>query len=158
MAKVFKVLAYFTDSNDDYVDQEHFESELDKVVERHDFNMYIAEVHESEEFEWHDEVSINYLNATEEDYEEFFKEKKRGTNILKENNVGGYKYDVSIDIKSKDEILVTVTNKSTGEIKFKKTQSFFISAEQQGRAIARQIIDEWKMQELEPRVIKYESN
>jgi hypothetical protein len=168
MAKVFKILAYFTDANGDYQDQEHFESQLLNMIDRTDLGIYIAEAYESEEFEWHDEVNINYLNATEEDFEEYFEKKKSGAEISKEHLhthgkeyekvASRFEYDVEIDIKNKDEIFVTVTNKSTGETKHKKTQVLFSSAEQQGRAVARRMIDEWKYQEEKPRVIKYESN
>lgn len=71
MAKVFKVSMYVTDYNDFYQDGEHLENDL----ELYDGSINCVEIEESEEFEWKDEIKINYLDATKEDFEAYFKKK-----------------------------------------------------------------------------------
>ena len=68
MAKVFKVSMYITDSSGMYQDKVYLENELQFDDASTDF----VEIEESEEFEWEDELKINYSNATKEDFEAYF--------------------------------------------------------------------------------------
>lgn len=73
MAKVFKMTLYVVDNNDDYEDGEAFEAEIEDSLERAGLMHHIAEVKESEAFEWKDELPINHRDATKEDHEVYFK-------------------------------------------------------------------------------------
>ena len=69
MAKVFRVSMYITDVSGMYQDKKYLENEL----QFDDAFTTFVEIEESEEFEWEDEIKINYSNATREDFEAYFK-------------------------------------------------------------------------------------
>lgn len=70
MAKVHKVELYLIDANSMYGNTEQL---LDYLLDRTDINYRVKSQQESEEFEWEDDIAINYGDATIDDYEEYFK-------------------------------------------------------------------------------------
>lgn len=76
MAKVYKVTMYLPDPNGyyDLHDTEHFQSELESGLQRVlDISPVIADIQESEVFEWHDDLKINGMSSSFDDYEEYIK-------------------------------------------------------------------------------------
>ncbi|AGY46646.1 hypothetical protein BigBertha_138 [Bacillus phage BigBertha] len=76
MPKVHKVTLYVVDLNGDY--DNYTEEEVAEEVKQHvdlqlDTMSHVGKIESSEEFEWDDELKINYTNATTKDYEEYFK-------------------------------------------------------------------------------------
>ena len=76
MAKIYKVSLYLTDYNDEYSDKEHMESDLKENLENLWVGVDCLEAQESIEFEFDDELTINKVNATKEDFEVFFRDRK----------------------------------------------------------------------------------
>lgn len=70
MAKVHKVELYLIDANEQY-------SSLDDILvsalDNTDIMYEVNSRKESESFEWKDDLPINYINCTSDDYEEYFK-------------------------------------------------------------------------------------
>jgi len=73
MAKIYKVSLYLTDYNDEYHDKEHMEVYLNEHIKKLWVGVSCLEAQESIEFEFDDELTINKVSATKEDYEVFFK-------------------------------------------------------------------------------------
>ena len=64
MAKVYKIEIYVTDINGDYNDVNELVDEIENNLNCKCFN-----IKESKEFEWDDNLPINYINATQSDYD-----------------------------------------------------------------------------------------
>lgn len=75
MTKIYKAEFYITDFNDEY---QGIDDVKGKVEESPTFRwalVHVSDIKESEEFEWDDDLKINNIAATTEDYEEYFKKK-----------------------------------------------------------------------------------
>lgn len=69
MAKIYKAEIYITDIHDDFQSI----SDIVDYIENHKYAPYIRIIKEqSAEFEWEDDVIINKLSCTNEQYSEFF--------------------------------------------------------------------------------------
>ena len=70
MAKIFKISGYIIDVNDE-VTQNDIELLFD-----HDkyINISRLECRQSKEFEWHNDIDINFTDAKQEDFEKYFDE------------------------------------------------------------------------------------
>ncbi|AXQ67714.1 hypothetical protein KIOSHI_37 [Bacillus phage Kioshi] len=76
MAKVYKVEMYIVDANGEYdfaSDEAMLEEIEHQVAVRMDVMTHVESVKSSEEFEWDDDLRINYTGATKEDYEAHLK-------------------------------------------------------------------------------------
>ncbi|QVW29024.1 hypothetical protein [Bacillus phage SWEP1] len=76
MAKVHKVTLYVVDLYGDYdtYTEEEIGQEIKYAVDTQiDTSSHVGEIESSKEFEWDDELKINYTDATTNDYEEYFK-------------------------------------------------------------------------------------
>lgn len=76
MAKVHKVTLYVVDlygDFDNYTEEEIGLEIKDAVDTQLDTSSHLGKIESSEEFEWDDELKINYTAATTKDYEEYFK-------------------------------------------------------------------------------------
>lgn len=71
MAKVYKVEMYISDFNSEIEDAKEF---IEDLLDNGWIGVKVADVKESEEFEWDDDLAINKVKATKEDYEEYFPE------------------------------------------------------------------------------------
>jgi len=71
MAKIFKIEMYVVDTNDKTQDEQDLLDELENSLE--DLLIHAANV-EMRTFEWDDGIAINYVAATNEDHEAYFKE------------------------------------------------------------------------------------
>lgn len=69
MAVVHKVSMYVTDIEGDSIIENLIKSGLD----RYDLYPKFIKVESSEEFEWDDDLPINKINSTKEDFERYFK-------------------------------------------------------------------------------------
>ena len=74
MAKVYKVTLYAVDPNDYYDNALHF---YNQMISREDrSNVYFKadkdDLFTSDEFEWKDDIPINYRDASKEDFEKYF--------------------------------------------------------------------------------------
>lgn len=76
MAKVYKVSLYITDYNDEYRDGEHLKSNLKEHIDDLWVGVNHLKIQESYEFEFDDELPINKINASEEDFEAYFTQGK----------------------------------------------------------------------------------
>lgn len=72
MAKVYVVLSYITDYNDQFDDTEELKSLLEYSLDM-GAGVHVSHIEESNEFEWNDDLPINQNKATTEDYEKYFK-------------------------------------------------------------------------------------
>lgn len=70
MAKVHKVEFYLTDVNDMYETGEELMTEIENKL--YDGFIGCPTWKTSEEFEWDDELAINKINCTKEDFEKYF--------------------------------------------------------------------------------------
>ncbi|MED2944237.1 hypothetical protein P4284_22745 [Bacillus swezeyi] len=73
MAKVYKAEFYITDFNDEY---QGINDVKEIIEESPTFSwalVHVSDVKESKEFEWDSDLKINHIEATTEDYEEYFK-------------------------------------------------------------------------------------
>lgn len=69
MANIHKLGLYIVDANGNYMDVE----EIINIIESNtDCECKVA-YSDSKQFEWDDELKINYVDADAEDYEEYFK-------------------------------------------------------------------------------------
>ena len=73
MAKVYKATLYVTDYNEEYQDGEHLKLGLQEHLDDLWVGVDHLEIQESNEFEWDDELAINKVDASKEDYEVYFK-------------------------------------------------------------------------------------
>lgn len=68
MAKIHKMTIYFVDPNDQYD-----ANEIETIIENDDYLPSAKVVKaETKEFEWDDDLAINKLSASTEDFDEFF--------------------------------------------------------------------------------------
>lgn len=72
MTKIHKVTLYFID-HEEY-SKEDIELILERMVDRVDMGLHIAEHQESKVFEWDDDLSINKRDRATEDFEIYMKE------------------------------------------------------------------------------------
>ena len=76
MAKVYKVTMYLVDANGYYdfdEDNEYLKSDIEYSLERRNVFPAVANVQESEVFEWHDDLKINGMSSSFDDYEDYIK-------------------------------------------------------------------------------------
>lgn len=69
MSRIHKLELYIVDTNDLYGETENLITLFDNYTDC----MFKVVHSESKEFEWDDDLKINYTNAKVEDYEEYFK-------------------------------------------------------------------------------------
>ena len=75
MAKVYKATVYIVDMNEEIQDLDAFEYRIEDRLGKWVL-IHSADLKESKEFEWEDELRINNVNATTDDYEKYFKGEK----------------------------------------------------------------------------------
>lgn len=73
IARLYKVEMYITDIEDDYVNTEQLKNHLEYALDRTYSIMKLSKIEASRKFEWDDDLKINLVKATNEDYEEYFK-------------------------------------------------------------------------------------
>ncbi|MEK4025331.1 hypothetical protein [Sporosarcina sp. FSL W7-1283] len=76
IARLYKVEMYLTDANGEFRDAEQFKNHLEYVLQRMDATMKLTKLEVSKEFEWEDDLKINLVKATVEDFEEYFKKEE----------------------------------------------------------------------------------
>mgnify|MGYP000966762727 CR=1 FL=1 len=69
MARLHKVEMYILDANEEY---KNFQDIIDSLEYKTDLNLNCFN-HKETSFKWDDDLKINKLNATIEDYENYFK-------------------------------------------------------------------------------------
>lgn len=74
MAKVFKASIFFVDANGKHDSKESLVWEIERQLENTDLLLHIEETQESEEFEWSDDLEINFTDAESFDYDKYLKE------------------------------------------------------------------------------------
>lgn len=74
MARVYKVEMYLLDCND-FLEYGSMTSELEKALYRLDLSSKIHVLKKSDFFEFEDDLEINYVEATTEDFEVYVKNK-----------------------------------------------------------------------------------
>lgn len=72
MAKIYKVEMYIVDYNSEFEDTDHIHPYIEDWYGG--VSTKVANTQESDEFEWEDDLKINKVDASVEDYEEYFKE------------------------------------------------------------------------------------
>lgn len=73
MAKLFKIEGYLCDPNDMISDEEYLRSYFDNMIYNRDlFDPVPFKIKMSNDFEWYDEIDLNYPVCTEEDCEKYF--------------------------------------------------------------------------------------
>lgn len=74
MARVYKVSFYLTDYNEEFHnDVDLLKMKIQETVEGMWIGVSHLKLNESEKFEWDDELKINMIDSTEEDFEKYFK-------------------------------------------------------------------------------------
>lgn len=74
MAKLIKIEGYLCDANGMIPDGEYLKSYLSDMIYNIDlFAPVPFKIKESNDFEWYDEIDLNYHECTEEDCEKYFK-------------------------------------------------------------------------------------
>ncbi|HAA1162496.1 TPA_asm: hypothetical protein GD612_08635 [Listeria monocytogenes] len=73
--KIFKATIYYGDLNEVLDNKSDFENYLERLLERVDGITRLEDLDESREFEWHDDIDINYTDAEKEAYEKYFDKK-----------------------------------------------------------------------------------
>lgn len=74
MAKVYKVTAFYVNRDGNHETPEDLINTIERDADNADLSLHIVEVKESEEFEWDDDIDINYTDATTDVYEKYIKE------------------------------------------------------------------------------------
>lgn len=69
MAKIYKIIAYIVDPNDRYEDAEECYKEL---IDGSEVYTPVPIKHQMAEFDWNDNLMINYIGCTEDDCEKYF--------------------------------------------------------------------------------------
>ena len=73
MAKVYKLTFYAVDPNDYYNDALHFYNQM--IMKQDKYGVYFRadkdELLTSDEFQWNDNCTINFSDATKEDFERY---------------------------------------------------------------------------------------
>lgn len=77
MAKVYKLTFYAVDPHDYYDDAFHLFSQMTNRENRSGvfFRAEESELITSDEFQWKDSHSLNYSDASKEDFEQYFQKK-----------------------------------------------------------------------------------
>jgi hypothetical protein len=73
MAKVFKAELYVVDINGDYVSFDEIQYDLERFLSN-DSIVFTFGVKESEEFEWDDDIDLNYNNCSQENCDRYLEE------------------------------------------------------------------------------------
>jgi len=73
MAKVFKAELYVVDINGDYESFDEIQYDLERLLSD-DSIVFTFGVKESEEFEWDDDIDLNYNNCSQENCDRYLKE------------------------------------------------------------------------------------
>lgn len=71
MAKVFKATIYITEAMMDNYESCDLRDSLEEMSDRYGLSLHIADIKESDEFEWADDLDINFTDATNEDFEKY---------------------------------------------------------------------------------------
>lgn len=73
MAKLYKVELYLCDVNDEFYDKDDVLEYLNSLLEMDDYFLTrIINAKESKEFEWYDNIDINYSDCNIEKFEKYF--------------------------------------------------------------------------------------
>ena len=73
MAKLYKVELYLCDVNDEFYDKDDVLEYLNSLLEMDDYFLTrIINAKESKEFEWYDNIDINYSDCTKEEFDKYF--------------------------------------------------------------------------------------
>lgn len=75
MAKVHKVVLYISDYNDRYQDEDDVKLAIEHFSDSEGVGIHIAEQKESEYFEFDDDLAVNKIKATTEDFEKYIENK-----------------------------------------------------------------------------------
>lgn len=74
MPRIFKTSMYFVDATGNFNSKEFMKNELETFADNVDIEMRITDLQISEEFEWHDDLTINFEDALDSDFEEYFEQ------------------------------------------------------------------------------------
>lgn len=74
MPRIFKTSMYFVDATGNFNSKEFMKNELEVFSEEKDLEIRITDLQISEEFEWNDDLVINYKHAEDIDYEDYFEQ------------------------------------------------------------------------------------
>jgi hypothetical protein len=77
MAKVFKAEIYIVDNNGFYESFEEIQNDLERGLYG-DPIVFTFGVKESKEFEWDDDIDLNYNNCSQENCDRYLEERKDG--------------------------------------------------------------------------------
>jgi hypothetical protein len=72
VAKIYKTEIYFTDFNEEFQDEDHFKDHLIEICRKLWVGVDVTDIKKSKEFDWNDDLKINNVNVTKEDYEKYF--------------------------------------------------------------------------------------
>lgn len=73
MAKLYKVELYLCDVNDEFYDKDDVLEYLNSLLEMDDYFLTrIINAKESKEFEWYDDIDINYSDCNIEKFKKYF--------------------------------------------------------------------------------------
>lgn len=73
MAKLYKVELYLCDVNNEFYDKDDVLEYLNSLLEMDDYFLTrIINAKESKEFEWYDNIDINYSDCNIEKFEKYF--------------------------------------------------------------------------------------
>lgn len=75
MARVYKVVMYVIDANEEMQDENHLVEMIDQSNTLSWVSTKVSDVQKSEEFEWDDDLSINKMYPEVDDLEEYLKGK-----------------------------------------------------------------------------------
>ena len=143
MAKIFKIFGYIKDINSK-VTQNDIQLLFDKYI-----NIYHLKCKQSKEFEWHDDIDINFIDAKQEDFEKYFDEEliikspsnldtneyNELVNALKNMPNDGVVVPVNVEIEKRDQ--------STTKILQNEIQDIII--ENSSDMIANEILTQLKL-------------
>ena len=75
MAKLYKIEGYLCDVNGEFKDVEDFRGYFHTLINRGYYTLDAPidfKITESKEFEWNDDIDLNYHGCTEEDCKKYF--------------------------------------------------------------------------------------
>jgi hypothetical protein len=112
MAKILKISGYIIDHDDEGFDKNQIEDlfDNDKYL-----NINCLKVVESKEFEWHDDIDINIMDAKQEDFE------KHLVNALNDMPNNGIVMPVNVEIENKDQSTIKILQNEIKDIIIKNS-------------------------------------
>jgi len=84
MSKIFKGNFYFVDASDDFDTVDDFIDRIER--DRYINNIEVFNKQESKNFEWDDDLAINFKNCPIEEYEKYFNVNKKDISLVLDSN------------------------------------------------------------------------